>query len=57
MLHFSSVMRIWDGNPYILVSRERAREIKPDWRKPLPVLVQANGKPDKPMAYQYDADW
>src|SRR4051812_42281495 len=30
-------------NPYILVDAKRARKLKPDWRKPLPVRVQING--------------
>lgn len=33
-------------NPYVLVSAARARRIKAGWKKPLPVLVQVNGRPD-----------
>jgi hypothetical protein len=33
-------------NPYVMVSAARAREIRPDWKKPLPVLVQVNGQPN-----------
>jgi hypothetical protein len=32
-------------NPYVLVSAARARTIKPNWRRPLPVLVRVNGHP------------
>jgi hypothetical protein len=35
-------------NPYILVTAARAKTIKPGWRKPLPVLVRVNDKPEKP---------
>ena len=42
---FSATMKIFNGNPFVYVSAARARAIKPDWRKPLPVLVRVNGKP------------
>jgi hypothetical protein len=45
VLTFKSEIRIRDGNPYIPVSAARARAIRPDWRRPLPVLVRINGKP------------
>ena len=45
---FTSVIKIRDGNPYILVGTVRAQAIKPGWRKPLPVLVRLNGKPAEP---------
>lgn len=38
-------MRIYKANPYILISAHRAKTLKPGWRKPMPVLVQINGKP------------
>ena len=44
---FAAVMRIFNGNPYILVSAARAKAIKASWRKPLPVLVRINGEPSK----------
>ncbi len=47
-LTFSSVIKIREGNPYIHITKEQATHIKPDWKKPLPVLVQINGKPDLP---------
>ncbi len=47
-LRFTSVMKIYDGNPYVLVSAARATALKSGWRKPLPVLVRINGKPETP---------
>lgn len=38
-------MKIRDGNPYVDISRARARALKPGWRRPLPVLVRVNGQP------------
>jgi len=45
---FRSVIKIREGNPYILVTPTQAKSIKPGWRKPLPVLVRINGKPAVP---------
>jgi hypothetical protein len=47
-LRFRSVIKINDINPYVLVGPERAARIQKGWRKPLPVRVQVNGKPDTP---------
>lgn len=47
-LHFTAAIEIYNGNPYILVSAERAKILKDGWKKPLPVLVQVNDKPDVP---------
>jgi hypothetical protein len=44
---FTAAIRIRGVNPFILVSASRANAIKPGWRKPLPVLVRINGKPEK----------
>ena len=42
-------IKIRDGNPYVDVSAARARRLKRDWRRPLPVLVRVNGEPkEKP---------
>jgi hypothetical protein len=46
-LTFKAVIRIRGINPFILVNAHRANGVKPGWRKPLPVLVQINGKPEK----------
>ena len=42
---FRARMKIRDGNPYIDITRSRARALKPGWRRPLPVLVRVNGQP------------
>src|SRR5688572_12740409 len=47
-LNFKAVIEIYDGNPYVLVTKEQAETIKKNWRKPLPVKIQVNKKPDTP---------
>ena len=47
-LTFKAPILIREGNPYVLVSSARAKTIKPDWKKPLPVLIQINGQPNPP---------
>lgn len=47
ILRFTGVIEIYNGNPYILVSAARAKSLKQGWKKPLPVLVRINGKPEK----------
>lgn len=47
-LNFTAEIKIYNANPFIHVSAEQARRLKPGWKRPLPVLVQINGKPDKP---------
>lgn len=47
-LHFKSVIQIIGVNPYVHVWKEQARELKPDWKRPMPVRVQINGKPEEP---------
>ena len=47
-LRFRSLIEINSINPYVLVSARRAAHIRKDWRKPLPVRVRVNGKPEKP---------
>lgn len=47
-MRFSATMRIFNGNPYVHVSAARANALKPGWRKPLPVVVRINGKPNPP---------
>ena len=47
-LSFTAEIKILKANPYILVSAEQALRLKPGWKKPLPVRVQINGKPDTP---------
>jgi hypothetical protein len=47
-LRFRAPIKIRGINPYVLVSIEQAARLKPNWRKPMPVRVQVNGKPDIP---------
>lgn len=46
-LLFNSDILINGVNPYVIVSYEQARLIKPHWRKPMPVIVRINDKPDE----------
>ncbi len=48
ILRFQSVIEINKINPYVLVTAKHAARLKKGWRKPLPVCVQVNGKPDSP---------
>jgi hypothetical protein len=48
VLRITSVIKIREPNPYILVSAAQAKAIKSGWRKSLPVLVRINGKPAEP---------
>ena len=47
-LRFRAKIEIRGINPYVLVSAGQAARLKPDWRKPMPVRIQINGKPDRP---------
>lgn len=47
-MEFRAAIAIHGINPYVLVSRARAGGLQPGWRKPMPVRVQINGKPDVP---------
>jgi hypothetical protein len=47
-LRFHSVIEINNINPYVLVGARRAARLHAGWRKPLPVRVRVNGKPEKP---------
>jgi len=44
---FRGTIKIRGINPYVLVSAIRARTLRPDWRKPMPVLLRVNGEPAK----------
>ena len=48
VLRFRAPIAIRGINPYVTVSAARAARLKPDWRGPMPVLVQVNGMPDPP---------
>ena len=45
---FRAKMRIQSANPYVLISAARAKALRSEWRKPMPVLVRINGKPNPP---------
>lgn len=47
-LRFRSVIEINGINPYVLVTAMHAARIRRGWRKPLPVRIRVNGKPDEP---------
>jgi hypothetical protein len=47
---FRALIKIHGINPYVLVSAQRASELKPGWRKPMPVLVRIDGKPEEPWS-------
>ena len=47
-LHFQTKIEIYNGNPYVLVSAARAKSLKSEWKKPMPILVQINGEPEPP---------
>jgi hypothetical protein len=47
-LRFRARIAIRGINPYVLVSARRANSLRSDWRKPMPVHVQVNGKPRTP---------
>jgi hypothetical protein len=47
-LHFESTIELRGVNPYVLITRDQAALIRPGWKRPLPVLVRIDGKPDEP---------
>jgi Domain of unknown function (DUF1905)/Bacteriocin-protection, YdeI or OmpD-Associated len=47
-LRFRAAIKINGVNPYVLISARRAVQLHKGWRKPLPVRVWVNGRPDKP---------
>jgi hypothetical protein len=47
-LRFRLLIEINNINPFVLVSAKRAAHIQKGWRKPLPVRVRVNGKPERP---------
>jgi hypothetical protein len=42
---FTAVVKIRGVNPFVSVSAALVERLKPDWRKPLPVLVRIDGRP------------
>lgn len=47
-LKFKGEILITGVNPYVRVSAARVKKIRPDWKKPIPVLGRINGEPEKP---------
>ena len=47
-LRFRAVIEIENINPYVVVNARCVSRIRENWRKPLPVRVRINGKPDNP---------
>jgi hypothetical protein len=47
-LRFRSKIQINGINPYVLISPQQASRLKGNWRRPMPVRVQVNGKPEVP---------
>ena len=47
-VRFRAVIRINNINPYVLVSAQSAARLRKNWRRPLPVRVRVNGKPERP---------
>jgi hypothetical protein len=45
---FSARIDIAGVNPFVLITARRASKLKPGWRKPMPVLIRVNGKPEQP---------
>ncbi|MDP8995489.1 MAG: YdeI/OmpD-associated family protein [Pseudomonadota bacterium] len=44
-MKFKAIIQLNKINPFVLVSGARAKRLKVQWRKPMPVLVQINGEP------------
>jgi hypothetical protein len=47
-LRFRAEIQMQGINPYVPVSASQAARLQRDWRRPMPVRVQVNGKPDEP---------
>ena len=47
-LRFRSRIEINNINPYVLVDAHQIARLKRNWRRPIPVRIQVNGKPDAP---------
>jgi hypothetical protein len=45
VLRISAKISVRGINPYVLVSAEQARRLKPDWRRALPVILRIAGLP------------
>lgn len=52
VLAFTAVVEIRGINPFVVVSAAQVARIRPGWRRPLPVLVRLNNKPDTETAWR-----
>src|SRR5258708_19863215 len=48
-LRFRAPIEIDKINPYVRGRPELAVRLRPNWRRPMPVRIQVNGKPDIPL--------
>ena len=48
LIRFDALIQRRGINPFVAVSSARAEALTPGWRKPLPVLVRINDKPQVP---------
>lgn len=46
-VRFTAIIRIRGINPYVEVSARRAGRLQEGWRKPMPVWVRIDGKPER----------
>src|SRR5580704_13073583 len=47
-LSLTAAIELVGVNPYVLVSAAQVTLLKPEWRRPMPVLVRINGEPKAP---------
>jgi hypothetical protein len=47
-IEFSAEIQIVGANPFVLVDDEQATKLRPGWRRPMPVTMRINGRPDSP---------
>ena len=47
-IRFTQRIELRGINPYLLVSAKLAQQLRPGWRKPMPVRVTINGQPRSP---------
>lgn len=46
-MRFTAVIDVRGINPFVPVSAARAKRLKVGWRRPMPVLVRVDGKPEE----------
>jgi hypothetical protein len=45
-MKFTAEILLRGINPYVMVSAERANQIKVDWKRAMPVVIRINGQPE-----------